>query len=82
MSSSHWRQVSCSEGVEFPRPTSVTEVRSFLGMLQYYARFLLSLSTILNSLNEVLQKNKHWTWTFQYETTFKLANKSFCRLMC
>jgi len=42
-------------------------------MLQYYARFLPNLSTILNPLNELLQKNKQWKWTAQCETAFKFA---------
>ena len=44
-------------------------------MLQYYARFLPNISIIFNPLNELLQKNKHWKWTAQCETAFKLAKE-------
>ena len=40
--------------VEAPSPATVTELRSFLGMLQYYGKFLPNLSTLLHPLYNLL----------------------------
>ena len=39
-----------------PVPANVSQLRSFLGLLNYYARFLPNLSTTLHPLNALLQK--------------------------
>ena len=40
---------------EWPRPTTVTEVRSFLGFVSYYRRFIPSFSKVAKPLNTLLQ---------------------------
>ena len=40
---------------ELPRPTTVTEVRSFLGFLSYYMRFIPNFSKVAKPLNTLLQ---------------------------
>ena len=40
---------------EWPRPTTVTEVRSFVGFVSYYRRFIPNLSKVAKPLNEILQ---------------------------
>ena len=46
-----------------PQPTNVSQLRSFLGLVNYYARFLPNLSTTLHPLNRLLQHNTSWHWT-------------------
>ena len=46
--------------VEAPMPTNVQQLRSFLGLLNYYRKFLAS---IIQPLNDLLRKNKRWEWT-------------------
>jgi len=41
-----------------PAPTSVSRVRSWLGVVQYYHQFLPDLATVLNPLHRLLQKKK------------------------
>ena len=41
-------------------PQNVGQLSSFLGMVQYYARFLLNLATHLAPLHRVLQKDENW----------------------
>ena len=41
-------------------PQNVGQLRSFLGMVQYYARFLPDLATHLAPLHRLLQKDEHW----------------------
>ena len=53
-----------------PRPNDVAEVRSFLGLINYYHRFLPNLSTAVHPLNQLLEKNHKWKWTEQCEAAF------------
>ena len=40
---------------EWPQPTTMTEVRSFLGFVSYYRRFIPSFSKVAKPLNNLLQ---------------------------
>ena len=42
--------------IEWPQPTTVTEVRSFLGFVSYYRRFIPNFSKVAKPLNKLLQK--------------------------
>ena len=53
-----------------PRPSNVAELRSFLGLVNYYNRFLPNLSTVVHPLNQLLENNHQWKWTEQCETAF------------
>ena len=49
-----------------PAPKNVQELRSFLGLLHYYGRFIQQLSTLLQPLNELLKSNRRWKWTSEW----------------
>ena len=57
--------------VEAPAPTTVTELKSYLGLLNYYGRFLPNLSTLLAPLHELLRKDVRWTWKKKQEEAFQ-----------
>ena len=48
---------------EIQPPTSVTQVRSFLGLVGYYRRFIKGFSKIAAPLNNLLETNKPFAWT-------------------
>ena len=48
---------------EWQRPTTVTEVRSFLGLAGYYRRFMKDFSKIAAPLTKLTQKNVNFMWT-------------------
>ena len=48
--------------VEAPEPQNVGELRSFLGMVTYYGKFLPDLATTLAPLYHLLRKFAHWSW--------------------
>ena len=56
-----------------PPPTNVSQVRSFLGLINYYHRFLPDLATVLHPLNQLLEKNRKWAWTPGCDKAFKVA---------
>ena len=45
-----------------PAPTNVSELRSFLGLVNYYGKFLPDSATTLAPLYGLLQKKTKWTW--------------------
>lgn len=58
-----------------PRPQDVSQLRSFLGFVNYYHRFLPNLAMVLHPLNELLQAGRKWVWTRDCEQAFKEAKK-------
>lgn len=64
-----------------PAPTSVTELRAFLGMLNYYAKFLPNLSTHLSPLHALLYKGSKWEWGKPQQEAFSKAKEMLCLLV-
>ena len=58
-----------------PSPTNVSELRSYLGLINYYGSFLENLSTVLHPLHELLKKGTKWSWTQECENAFKKSKK-------
>lgn len=56
-------------------PTNPTQLKSFLGMLNYYHRFLPDVSTVLEPLHELLRKGKPWKWETRQRQAFETAKK-------
>ena len=56
-----------------PRPTNVTELRAFLGMINYYGKFMPKLSTQLSPLYKLLCKESKWVWTSEQNHAFVVA---------
>ena len=52
-----------------PTPTNVTELRSWLGMVNYHAQFIQNLSTMIHSLNALLG-SKPWSWDKECDQAF------------
>ena len=59
-----------------PRPENTTQLRSFLGMINYRGKFIHNLSSILHPLNQLLQEDREFKWTAQCEEVFQTARDS------
>lgn len=55
---------------EWPRPTSVAELRSFLGMVNYFRRFIENHARICKPLYELLNNKSTREWTVECENSF------------
>ena len=53
-----------------PTPTTTSEVRSFLGLVNYCGRFIRDLATISEPLRELTRGNATWKWTTTHQTSF------------
>ncbi|XP_048136592.1 uncharacterized protein LOC125315480 [Rhodamnia argentea] len=56
--------------VEWEPPTKVPEPRSFLGLANYYRRFIRAYSEIAVPLTDMLKKNRPWEWSAKCQTAF------------
>ena len=55
---------------DWPRPTTIIEIRSFLGLPGYYRRFVKDFSKIAAPLTRLTQKNVKFIWTDKCEEHF------------
>jgi len=56
--------------VDWPKPTNITEIRSFLGMAGYYRRFVQDFSRIATPLTWLLIKDHKFEWRYECEANF------------
>ena len=59
-----------------PQPQNVSELKSFLGMVNFYGKFIPRLSLELQALYKLMQQNKKWEWTSKQEKAFDFAKKA------
>ena len=55
---------------QWPIPTSATDIRSFLGLADYYRRFVEGFSSIASSLTRLTQKMVKFQWSDDCEKSF------------
>ena len=60
----------------FPVPKNQRDVRSFLGLANFYRRFCKDFAKIANPLNKLLQKNTKFVWTDQAQIAFDSLKQS------
>ena len=59
-----------------PSPRNIQELRSFLGLLNYYGKFIPNLSTLIHPLNGLLGHNAVWNWTEVCTKAFNAAKSA------
>ncbi len=64
---------------EWPVPTCVTDVRSFLGTASYYRRFIPGFATIASPLHEMTNKDKRFEWTAECQYAFDHLKGMLCQ---
>lgn len=55
---------------EAPAPSNVSELKAYLGLLNYYNRFLPNLSTLLAPMHQLLRKDEKWVWKTEQDEAF------------
>jgi hypothetical protein len=61
---------------EFPTPKNQHDVRSFIGLANYYRRFVKNLSNIATPLNDLLKADQPFRWTEEAEQAFQQLKKA------
>lgn len=55
---------------EAPSPINIKELQAFLGLFNYYGRFVPQQSTVLATLYRLLRGNVTWKWTEAEQSAF------------
>ena len=58
-----------------PRPEDVSQLRSFLGMLNYYSKFIKDFSSKVHPLYQLLSNKTEWFWSKECEIFFLWAKE-------
>ena len=61
--------------VQAPAPQDVSQLQSFIGMINYYQRYIPNLSSILAPLHVLLRKGSKWVWQKEQEEAFTKAKE-------
>jgi hypothetical protein len=56
---------------EWEQPHNVSDIRSFLGLVGYYRRFIENFSKIAKPMTNLLKKTNEFEWTLEYEQSFQ-----------
>ncbi|XP_073024343.1 uncharacterized protein [Primulina eburnea] len=57
--------------INWPKPTNVSEIRSFLGLAGYYRRFIEGFSRIASPMTQLTQKDRRFVWIAECESSFR-----------
>jgi hypothetical protein len=63
-------QSKVQDVLSWKAPTSVGDIRSFLGLAGYYQRFIEAFLKISKPMTELLKKDKKFKWTLACEASF------------
>jgi hypothetical protein len=71
---------------QFPQPTTRQELQRFLGLINFYRRFLPAAAQALKPLTDALRggggKNKKLAWSGQQDSAFEAAKRLLCCAPC
>ena len=54
-----------------PKPGILTQLRAFLGLVNYYSKFMPNLASVLHPLYQLLQKDVKFKWTAETQKAFE-----------
>ena len=63
---------------EFSRPENVKDLRSFLGLTNYCARFIKDYAKICGPLRQLTHKEQPWIWSQSCEEAFRTLQEKLC----
>ena len=63
--------------IEWPVLRNIKDVQKFLGLANYYRRFVKDFATIAKLLHEITRKDKKWNWEERQQKAFEELKKRF-----
>jgi len=63
--------------LEWPIPKCVKDIQKFLGLANYYCRFIEGFASIARPLHDTVKKDRKWEWIEKQEKAFKELKKRF-----
>ena len=65
--------------LEWPTSKCVKDIQKFLGLANYYRRFIEGFTSIARPLHDMVKKNKRWEWTEKQEGAFNELKEKFTK---
>ncbi|WVZ69502.1 hypothetical protein U9M48_018276 [Paspalum notatum var. saurae] len=65
--------------ISWPSPSSVKELRSFLGLAGYYRRFVRHFGVFSRPLTALLKKHALFIWTTEHDASFAALKQALCK---
>jgi hypothetical protein len=62
---------------DWPTPQKVKDVQKFLGLANFYRRFVEGFSKIATPLNKLLKKEQSWEWMKEQQNVFDTLKERF-----
>ena len=62
---------------DWPAPTSIKQVQSFLGFGNFYRKFIRKYSEIAKPLNDLLKKDMNFDWSSKCQEAFNILKQRF-----
>ncbi|GFV49730.1 transposon Tf2-9 polyprotein [Trichonephila clavipes] len=80
----HKTQEKIDAITKVPVPKTVSDLKSFLGLVNYYGKFIPNLSTRVALFNNLLKKGTKFLWTAECEKAFKALKQEIAsdRILC
>jgi len=65
--------------LEWPTPKCIKDVQKFLGLANYYCRFIEGFALVARPLHNLVKKDQKWNWTERQEKVFKELKERFTK---
>jgi len=65
--------------LDWPTPKCVKDVQKFLGLVNYYHRFIEGFASIARPLHNMVRKDQKWDWTEKQEKAFRELKEKFTK---
>ena len=63
--------------LSWPEPKNVKDVRKFLGLANYYRRFIKDFAQVARPINVLTRKDVKWQWGVEQQKTFDELKRVF-----
>ena len=63
--------------LSWPEPRNTKDVRKFLGLVNYYRRFIKDFARVARPMNVLMRKDVKWRWKREEQTAFDELKKAF-----
>lgn len=63
--------------IEAPEPSNIKQTQAFLGMCNFYSRFIPNYSDVMQPLYQLLKKEVEFTWNQEQQKCFELIKNMF-----
>ena len=68
--------------INFDQPKTQQQLQSFLGVCNFYRRFVIRHNDFITPFRDLLKKNAKWEWTSKHDAAFKALKKNFEQSVC